>query len=145
MPDEAPYRNYNFTVEIEGISEVAFAEVDVPGAWIDVVEYREGGDKVSSARKLPARAHYGTLVLRRGVTNDVQLYQWFAAVRDGNLVRRAVRIALLDNERQPVRVWRLSGAFPVKYAGPTLDAKGREVVIEEIAIVGDRLEVEAVG
>jgi phage tail-like protein len=142
MPDEAPYRNFNFQVEIEGI-EAGFAEVVVPDAEIEVVEYREGTDKVSSTRKLPGRVRYGDVVLRRGVTNALDLYAWFDAVRDGNLVRRDVTIVLLDAERAPVRRWRLSRAYPIKYTGPTLSAKGNEVVIEEVVLSCEGLEIEA--
>ena len=53
MPDEAPYRNFNFRVEIDGLPETTFREVVIPGTRIEVVEYRVGADKVSGTRKLP--------------------------------------------------------------------------------------------
>ncbi len=69
MPDRQPYRNFNFRVEIDGIAEAQFAEVEVPDAEIAVVEYREGADKTSASRKLPGRVSYGNVVLRRGITD----------------------------------------------------------------------------
>ena len=66
MPDHQPYRNFNFRVEIDGIADVHFAEVEIPTAAIAVVEYREGGDRVSASRKLPGRASFGNVVLRAG-------------------------------------------------------------------------------
>ena len=36
MPDPQPYRNFNFRVEIDGISAAQFAEVVVPTASITV-------------------------------------------------------------------------------------------------------------
>jgi phage tail-like protein len=142
MPDEAPYRNFNFTVEIEGVA-AGFSEVVVPDAEIEVVEYREGSDKVSSTRKLPGRVSYGDVILRRGIAAGLDLYEWFDAVRNGNLVRRDVRIVLLDAERNPVRSWRLARAYPIKYTGPALNAKGNDVVIEELVLSCEGLEVEA--
>jgi phage tail-like protein len=142
MPDETPYRNFNFLVEIEGVT-AGFAEVVVPDAEIEVVEYREGTDKVSSTRKLPGRVRYGDVILRRGVTDALDLYEWFDAVRDGNLVRRDVTIVLLDAERTPVRRWLLSRAYPIKYAGPTLNAKGNEIVIDELVLTCEGLEIKA--
>jgi phage tail-like protein len=142
MPDEAPYRNFNFTVEIEGIT-AGFSEVVVPDAEIEVVEYREGSDKVASTRKLPARVRYGDAILRRGVADGLDLYDWFDAVRDGNLIRRDVRIVLLDAERNPVRSWMLARAYPIKYTGPRLNAKGNDVVIEELVLSCEGLEVKA--
>ena len=143
MADEVPYRNFNFIVEIDGIAEVGFAEVEIPDAVIDVVEYREGSDKVSSTRKLPGRVRYGDVILRRGVTPNLDLYRWFNDVRAGNLSRRNLVVVLLDAERLPVRRWIVSAAFPVKYTGPDLNAKGNDVVIEEVVLTCEGVEIES--
>ena len=90
MPDHAPYRNFNFRVEIDGLPETGFSEVVVPETRIEVVEYREGGDHTSGTRKLPGRAKVGNVVLRRGIDQDLSLWNWFRAVRDGDLDRRNV-------------------------------------------------------
>ena len=44
MPDEAPYRNFNFHVLIDGLPETGFREVVIPGTRLEVVEYRVGSD-----------------------------------------------------------------------------------------------------
>ena len=75
MPDRQPYRDFNFRVEIDGIGESQFSEVSIPEAEITVVEYREGADKSSATRKLPGRVRYGNLVLKRGVTGDLALWE----------------------------------------------------------------------
>ena len=90
MPDEAPYRNFNFRVEVDGLPELGFQEVVIPWTRIEFVEYREGGDNVSGTRKLPARAVTGNVVLRRGIDQDLALWNWFKSVRDGTLDRRNV-------------------------------------------------------
>ena len=143
MPDEAPYRNFNFVVEIDEIAAAAFSEVVLPEASVEVVEYREGGDKVSSARKLPGRVRYGNVVLRRGVADDLELYEWWRAVADGRLERRAVRIVLLDAERAPVRSWNVARAWPARYATSALAATGNEIVIETLELANEGVEVEA--
>ena len=143
MPDEPPYRNFNFAVEIDGVASAAFAEVDVPDASIEVVEYREGTDSASGVRKLPGRVRYANVILRRGVSNNLDLYRWFDDVRGGNLIRRNVAIVLQDAERNAVWRWLVYRAWPVKYAGPTLNAKANEVVIEELELACEGLEVEA--
>jgi phage tail-like protein len=141
MPDEAPYRNFNFVVDIEGV-EHGFSEVVLPEAAIEAVEYREGTDKTTASRKLPGRLRLGNVVLRRGVTKDLALWEWFKAVRDGNLDRRTVSITLLDAERTPVRIWRLRGAWPCKYEGPELDARGNDIVIETLELTCEGIELE---
>jgi phage tail-like protein len=145
VPDQAPYRNFNFVVEIDGIASAAFAEVDVPDVTIDVVEYREGTDKTSGTRKLPGRVRYANVRLRRGVSANLELYEWFDAVRRGSLVQRDVAIVLHDAEHTEVRRWHVYRAWPVKYTGPSLNAKGKDVAIEELELACEGLEIEGAG
>ena len=142
MPDEAPYRNFNFRVEIDGIANAGFAEVEIGDATIEVVEYREGSDRGSQVRKLPGRVRYGNVVLRRGVSQDLDLYRWFAAIRDGDLQRRNVAIVLQDASFADVRRWHVHDAWVTRYAGPTLEARGNDVVIEEVELACERIDVE---
>jgi len=142
MPDRQPYRSFNFRVEIDGIADAQFAEVVVPDAEIDVVEYREGADKMSATRKLPGRVRYGKIVLIRGIAGDLSLYQWFRAVADGDLQLRDAVIILLDAERQPVRRWIARDTWPTKYAGPALNARNSEVAIETLELAVERIEIE---
>jgi phage tail-like protein len=140
--DGTPYRNFNFRVEIDGMGATGFSEVVIPDAWITVVEYREGADKVSGSRKLPGRVNYGNVILRRGVTGALDLYNWWNAVRPGDLQRRTVLIVLLDAERREVRRWRVERAWPTRYAGPTLNAHGNEIVVETLELAHEGIEIE---
>ena len=54
MPSNVPHGNFNFRVEIDGITVAEFSEVSGLGASIDVIEYRTGGDP--TIRKLPGTA-----------------------------------------------------------------------------------------
>jgi phage tail-like protein len=142
MSDVQPFRNFNFRVEIDAIAEAHFAEVIVPTATIAVVEYREGADKASWTRKLPGRTSVSNAVLKRGITTDLSLYQWFRAVSLGELQRRNALIVLLDASREDVRRWLLRDAWPVRYQGPTLQASANEVAIETLELACEDVEVE---
>jgi phage tail-like protein len=142
MPDEAPYRNFNFHVLIDGLPETGFREVVIPATRIEFVEYRVGSDPFSGTRKLPARAVTGSVVLRRGIDLDLSLWNWFRTVRDGNLDRRDVAIVLVDTERTEVRRWNVSGAWPVAYEPSALHAHGNEVVIETLELGCERVDIE---
>ena len=137
-----PYANFNFLVDIGSGEELQFAEVEIPAAEVDVVEYREGGDRVSSTRRLPGRARYGNVVLRRGISGRLELWEWFKAIRDGQLLRRHVTITLLDEQRQPVQRWLLRDAWPTKYDASDLNAKGNDVVIETLELAHEGFEIE---
>ena len=52
-------------------------------------------------------------------------------------------IQLQNEDRSAiVMTWKLVNARPVKYEGPSLDAKGNDVAIEELTLSYERLEVE---
>jgi phage tail-like protein len=141
MPDREPFRNFNFRVEIDGIAELHFAEVAIPAASIAVVEYREGGNTASASRKLPGRASFGNVVLRRGVTSDLQLYHWFRAELQGDHQPRTVTIVLQDAQHRDVRRWVVRDAWIARWEGPELDASANEVAIETIELACESVEI----
>jgi phage tail-like protein len=137
-----PYLNFNFLVDLGTGNELGFSEVEAPTGEIEVIEYREGADRVNSARKLPGLAKYPNVTLKRGITGNTDLFEWWKSVRDGQLQRRNVTITLLDEQRQPVLRWLLRNAWPVKLEGPTLNATGNEVAIETLELAHEGLEIE---
>jgi phage tail-like protein len=140
---EHPYPNFNFLVDVGLGDEIAFAEVELPAAEIDVIEYREGADRTNAAGKLPGRVRYGNVVLRRGIAGDLALWQWFKDVRDGGAqLRRDVTVTLLDEARNPVQRWRFRNAWPAKYDPSDLNAKGNEVLIETLELAVESIDVD---
>jgi phage tail-like protein len=141
MPDEAPYRNFNFLVRVDGLPETGFTQVVIPGSRIEIVEYRTGADGRSASRKLPGRASTGNVVLRRGMDQDLAFWTWFAEVRDGSFTRRDVVIALLDDEGNVVLRWRVGRAWPAAYESSLLDAQGNEVLIETMELACESVDI----
>ena len=137
-----PYSNFNFLVEIDGVASAGFAEADLPSGRIETIEYREGGDKTSGARKLPGRVSYEDVVLRRGLSGRTDLYDWWRAVRDGAPDRRNVAIVLLDEARDPVQRWLLRDAWPTRLAFSRLDGLGNETAIETLELTYESFETE---
>ena len=143
MPTPArkdPYKNFNFLVEIDGITQAGFSEVSGLQLDIDVIEYRDGSDPSSAVRKLPGRARVGDITLKRGITASNQLQAWIESAAQGNVNRKNGVIVLLDDERNPVVRWKFSNAFPRKWEGPLLASKGTDVAIETLTLCCERLE-----
>jgi phage tail-like protein len=136
-----PFKNFNFLIEIDGIAQAGFSECTGLRLEVDVIEYREGGER-SSVRKLPGLAKVGDITLKRGVTISNELQAWFESVRNGVADRRNGAIVLLDDERKPVVRWKFFNAFPRRWEGPDLDAKGSEVAIETLTLSCEGLERE---
>ena len=59
-----PYKNFNFRVEIDGITVAGFSECSGLESEVAVIEYREGAD--ISVRKLPGLAKFGDVSLCAG-------------------------------------------------------------------------------
>jgi phage tail-like protein len=133
----------HFLVTFDGLIDASAGFAEVSGLAVEVaaIEYREGGDK-TGIRKLPGLAKYPNVTLKRGVTNDLTLWNWMRSVLDGNVIRANGHIQLLNARREPVRTWRLRNAWPAKYVGPTLNAAATEVAIETLEICHEGLEVE---
>jgi len=135
-----PYKNFNFLVEIDGITRAGFAECSGLKLEIDVIEYREGGESSSTVRKLPGLAKVGDITLKRGITTSNQLQAWIESVAKGVPNRKNGVIVLLDDERKPVVRWKFFNAFPRKWEGPVFDAKGTDVAIETLTLCCEGLE-----
>src|SRR3954470_21658649 len=129
------YRAFQFKVEIDGISQASFQEVGGVDATTDVVEYREGGDLLGT-RKLPGQTKHSNLTLKRGYTEDKQLYQWYEDVMTGRTenIRRNISVIQLDMGGKEVMRWNLFQAFPVKYTAPAFNAKGNDLAIESLEV-----------
>ena len=129
-----PYRNFNFLVEIQGIIQASFMDCGGLEATTEVVEYREGGDN-TTVRKLPGKTSYSDITLKWGLTSSAELWAWRKSVIEGTLERRHGSIVVydLDNRTEVVR-WNFTGAWPSKWDGPALSAKGNDVAIETLVL-----------
>lgn len=135
-----PYKAFNFRVEIEGIARAAFSEVGGLESETAVIEYRVGGEP-RTVRKLPGLTKYANIVLRRGITQDPELWNWRQSVVRGNVDRRNGSIFLLDDDGTEVVRWNFFQGWIAKWEGPALNAKANEVAIETIEIAHEGLEL----
>jgi phage tail-like protein len=93
-------------------------------------------------RKLPGRVKYPNITLKWGVTDSRELYDWHRAVLQGQIQRKPGAIILLDDSGAPKVVWKFFEAWPSKWEGPDLCAKGNDVAIETLVITRERIELE---
>lgn len=142
-----PYRNFRFTVEIDGITRAEFSEVSGFDASVDVVEYRDGNDLRNTPRKLPGLTKYGNITLKHGVVDDYEMLEWMHKVGSNNtegpkgIERKNIVIKLIsDSGTDDGPSWSIINAWPVKYTGPDLNATGSEVAIESLEIAHEGLE-----
>jgi phage tail-like protein len=128
-----PYGNYNFLVELDGITRAAFQECSGFDSTIDVIEYREGGENTTT-RKMPGMTKYSNIVLKWGLTDDMELYKWHLDAVNGTVNRKNGSIVLLDRSGGEMARWNFERAWPSKYDGPDFNAEGNDVAIETLEL-----------
>jgi phage tail-like protein len=89
--------------------------------------------------KLRGRAKHPNLVLKRGVTHEKNLSDWFFECKD-QAKRRNISVELIGRDQKTIRAWSFAGAFPVKWTGPTLNAGQANAAIEQLEIVHQGFE-----
>ncbi len=138
-----PYKNFKFLVEIEGIAVAGFSECEGLTTEVSVIEYREGNEDIT-VRKLPGLVKYSNITLKKGITGSKDLFNWYKEVVKGKIkqIRRNMAIVLLDDEGNQAVRWVVRNAWPMKYTGPTLNAKSSEVAIETLEIAHEGFELE---
>lgn len=131
-----PFLNFNFRVEIDGLQVAAFHECSGLDSTIDVIEHREGGGPV---RKLPGVTRYSNITLKRGITDNRELYDLHLKCIEGKVTRKNGSIILMDRADQEVARWDFSQAWPAKWIGPSLSAEGNDVAIETLELAHEGL------
>lgn len=144
---EYPYSQFNYQVSLDGVDEnsvqAGFQEVSGLGLEINVAEYRAGNSRDNAPIKVTGTYKVPDVTLKRGVIGSLDLYAWLNAVRDGSQDQlKTVRIKLMSEDRTTVaQEWKLSGARPIKYTGPSLSGKGTDVAIEELVLASERIDL----
>jgi phage tail-like protein len=139
-----PLISFNFGLECEGRITGYFTSVSGLGSESEVVEHKvvdKSGNEV--IRKIPGRLHWLDITLKRGITSNLEIWQWRQQVNDGNVdeARKNCSILAFDKAGQAVARWNFINAWPMKVSGPIADASG-DIMVEELVLVHEGLERE---
>lgn len=147
-----PFTAFNFSVEITVpgtvnglVCNAAFAECDGLEMTHEVKTIREGGANDRQIR-LPGPVAFGTLTLKRGMTERLDLWTWFRAVQENPRVRADVTVVLFASDRTTERArFVLTRCLPVKLKAPPLNAKDGALAIEEFQLAYETLRIAPPG
>jgi phage tail-like protein len=147
-----PFRGFKFRVDIQGFEgRAGFQKVSGLKEATEVVEYREGTDKVTQ-NKLPGLTTYDNVTLERGLADGHHFREWREQIvkiqqsgnkaPDGTLqplvaetgFRRDVTITLVDKGGRDVKQWDLAEAWPCALEYSDLDAMSSDVVVETLEL-----------
>ena len=137
-----PIPKFHFQVEWGG-SKIGFTEVTGLEVSTEVIEYREGSNREYHKIKMPGMQKFANITMKRGTfKGDNDFYNWWNTVALNTIERRDLIISLLNETHEPVVVWKVKNAWPVKVQSTDLKADGNEVAIETIEIAHEGLTVQ---
>ncbi|MEV4319027.1 phage tail protein [Actinocrispum sp. NPDC049592] len=117
----------------------AFQEVTGLSAQLEVTSYAEGG-RNDSVHQLPLRHSWNRITLKRGVTKDTGLWDWYQAGLTESLgARRDGAVILLDIDGTAVVSWAFHGGLAAKWTGPDLHAEQNAIAVEQLEIAHEGL------
>jgi phage tail-like protein len=146
MASYHPPAGFHFKVEFVGVTgmgtdtEQRFQEVSGLSFEIETEILREGGEN-RFEYKLPKRAKYPNLVLKRGLLPGSAFLNWFKSAMSTYFTvvlyefkPADISITLLDEADQPLAIWNVVQAYPLKWAMSDLKSSENALVIETIEL-----------
>ncbi len=143
-----PLPKFHFQVEWGG-TKIGFTEVSGLDFETEPIEYRHGASKEYHKTKMPGMQKYSNITLKRGTfAGDNEYFDWWKQTvffqeggATGSVYRRDLTISLLNENHEPIVVWNLKNAWPIKVQSTDLKSDGNEVAIESIELVHEGLVV----
>ena len=126
------------------IAKGAFSEVTGLEATMEAKVIKAGGANYGAYQRA-GRVTFGTVILKRGITKNRELWKWFSHVNEqGKLAYRLdVKILVFDDvfdvTRDPYLTIELFRAMPVKFKSGDLNARATDVGIEELHLAHEGL------
>ena len=133
-----PVGELRFKAELQGVIVGNFAECTGLSAEYEVMEYQPGG--APSPVKLRGAIKYPNIVLKRGVTSERALIKWFYQAQHPSQ-RPDLTISLIGPDTSTIQTWVFNGAFPLKWQGPSLNAKSNNIATEALEVSHAGLDV----
>lgn len=136
---------YHFSVDWGG-NRIDFLEINGLNAEIEAIHVRKGNSPEEMEVKIPGLLKYSEVSLKRTIEKgDNQLFEWMQTKKFEGIERRDIVIKLLNQNHEPIIIWKLRNCFPTKYIGPTLISNNSELAMETLVIVHEGMSIENIG
>lgn len=134
---EDPLLGFHFAVDVQDTVKGFFTECSGLGSEQEIVEQKVVTEKgVEVVLKIPGRLKWENIVLKRGITSNMDLWTWRKQIEDGQVfnARKNGSIVMYDQSLTEVARWNFDNAWPVKVSGPSVKADSNEIGVEELTI-----------
>ncbi len=122
-----------------------FSEVTGLEASMSPKTIKEGGRNWGEVQ-LAGKTSFAPIVLKRGVTEVNDLYDWFdVTTRQANYGYRLdgeITVFDADGLENPIMTWKLTNVMATKFKGPDLSSTASAVAIEELHLVHEGLVLQ---
>lgn len=138
-----PLVGFNFGVELGGKSTGYFTEASGLGSENEVIEHKIVNEKgIEAVRKIPGRLKWGDITLKRGITTNMDFWEWRKMVEDGNVKAARIdgSITMFDQDGTEIARWNFLAGWPSKITGPSVKTDDNAVSVEEVTIVHEGIK-----
>lgn len=123
----------------------AFSECTGLEATMEPKVIKEGGRNYGAVQR-PGPVTFATVILKRGITRNRDLWHWFDLVNHQSkyAFRLNASISMFGPTpgAAPVLVWQLARAMPIKFKAADLSARGSEVGVEELHLAHEGIALQ---
>jgi phage tail-like protein len=146
MASYYPPACFHFKVELNGVdgadsdAEQRFQEVSGLSVEVETETLHEGGEN-RFEYKLPKRAKYPNIIVKRGLLKGSAFLDWFKSAMNTYFIvvvydfkPADITITLLDEADEPVAVWNVVQAYPLKWSMSDLRSSENAVVVESMEL-----------
>lgn len=132
-PIKDPYKNFKFVLKWDGKIQAGFSDITIPDISADPIEYRKINE-IDTVRKIPGLIKYSNIVLKRGVTDNLELFKWYKETIESksNSSRKDISILLLDEVGNESLRWDFANVWLTKYKASDLYNTNSEIAIETL-------------
>lgn len=139
-----PPVGFHFRVVFMGVgndNDQRFQSVGGLNVEFDVETVKEGGEN-RFEHKLPGRAKYPDLALKRGLLKDSAVIDWCQNALNNREIRPVtIVVSLLNDQHTPLMTWKVHNAWPRKWSVSDFNAGENAVVVESLDICYSYFEV----
>lgn len=141
--DTDPLVGFNFGLELQGTITGYFTECAGVGSESEVIEHKVVNDKgMEIVQKIPGRLKWQDVTVKRGITADMQIWDWREMVEKGQMdqARKTCSIVMFDRNYEEVARWNFENAWPSKVSGPSVKSDSNEIGVEEVTLVHEGMD-----
>lgn len=148
MANRDPLVGFHYAIEVQGVVTGYFTECSGIGSEHELIEHKVVDEKGrESILKVPGRLKWQDITLKRGITDNMDIWDWREEVVQGHVddARHNGSIVMFNQALEEVARWNFVNGWPLKVSGPSMKSDSNEFGIEELVITHEGLYREKAG